>query len=223
MSSLIAREGYTIIAGVLCSAAGLFVCSLLAGGSFAAVLRILAALTFVFFIFCLFFFRNPERYFEYDSNVLLCPADGTVVAIQNVHEQKYLKNNVKRISVFMSVFNVHVNRSPVQGSIEYLKYNPGKFINAMEDKASEDNESLFAGIQCLDRPEKIAVNFIAGLIARRIVFYKKLHDTVRQGERINIIKFGSRVDLYCPDTVDIKVKVGDKVRAGETVMAVFTN
>ena len=121
----------------------------------------------------------------------------------------------------MSIFNVHVNRAPADGRIEYIKYNPGKFVAAFNEKASEDNENLFIGIDCTEKSEKIAVRFIAGLIARRIVFYKKLHDDIKQGDRINLIRFGSRVDLFCPPDSQIKVKIGDRVSAGETLMAFF--
>jgi len=159
----------------------------------------------------MFFFRNPERKIVYATKSLIAPADGTIIAVRKVNEPQYIKNTTNRISIFMSIFNVHVNRSPTNGTVEFLKYNSGKFISAFKDKASEENESLFVGIKIADRDEKIAVNFIAGLIARRIVFYKKLHDTIGQGERINIIKFGSRVDLYCSDNFEIKVKVLENI------------
>jgi len=154
-----------------------------------------------------------------DANALISPADGTVIDIKTVTEDRYLQAPAQRISIFMSVFNVHVNRTPLSGTIEYIQYNPGKFINAFKEKASEDNENLLIGIRAQEGGVKIAVKFIAGLIARRIVFYKKKDDRVEQGERINIIRFGSRVDLFCPPGSEILVKSGQKVTAGITVMA----
>lgn len=219
MTSLIAREGYPIIGAVACIALVLLVCSYLAGTQLGTVLRILALISFLFALFSIYFFRDPERAGDYSPNVLIAPADGTIIDIRETPEPLYLNGTAKRVSIFMSVFNVHVNRAPVNGTIEFLKYNQGKFISAFKDKASDENESMFAGIQCTDRPDKIAVKFIAGLIARRIVFYKKLSDQIRQGERINMIRFGSRVDVYCPVTAAVKVKNGDTVTAGVTVIA----
>jgi phosphatidylserine decarboxylase len=121
----------------------------------------------------------------------------------------------------MSVFNVHVNRAPMDGTVELLRYNPGKFFSAFKDKASEENESIFAGIKGRDGKVRVSVKFIAGLIARRIVFYKQVHDGVMQGERINMIRFGSRVNIFCPIDSVINVKKGDAVTAGMTVIAVL--
>jgi phosphatidylserine decarboxylase len=150
---------------------------------------------------------------------LISPADGTVIDVKSVTEDCYLKAPAQRISIFMSVFNVHVNRTPLSGTIDYVQYNPGTFINAFKEKASEDNENLLVGIRSEENGVKIAVRFIAGLIARRIVFYKKKEDKVTQGERVNIIRFGSRVDLFCPPDSEILVQSGQKVTAGITVMA----
>jgi phosphatidylserine decarboxylase len=216
---LIAREGYPIIYTV-CAAALLF----LAGGRFtggisSVLLYALGILTCLFLLFCLYFFRDPERTPTRDDHALISPADGTVIDVKNVTENCYLQAPAQRISIFMSVFNVHVNRTPLSGTIEYVQYNPGKFINAFKEKASEDNENLLIGIRSQKDGVKIAVRFIAGLIARRIVFYKKKEDIVVQGERINIIRFGSRVDLFCPPGSEILVKSGQKVTAGITVMA----
>lgn len=221
MPPYIAREGYLIILTIALVASVFFGLACLTSGQFAVGLKILAALVFLFLIFTIYFFRDPERAKGFDPQALIAPADGTIIAVKEVDEPRFLKTRAMRLSIFMSVFNVHVNRSPLSGRVELIQYNPGKFISAFKEKASEDNENLFVGIQARDRSEKIAVKFIAGLIARRIVFYKKLHDKVEQGQRINIIRFGSRVDLYCPMGSEIKVKKGDKVTAGETVMALF--
>ncbi len=223
MPSFIAREGYSIIMTVLAVAAALLFFSFITDARFAFPLQILASAVFLFFVFTLFFFRDPERKTGLNPSALIAPADGTIIAVKEMNEPRYLKGGSTRISIFMSVFNVHVNRSPINGLIELVHYNPGKFISAFKEKASEDNESLLVGIQGQESYKKIAVKFIAGLIARRIVFYKKLNDTISQGERINLIRFGSRVDLYCPRGTEIKVKNGDKVTAGETVIALFKN
>lgn len=219
MHPFIAREGYPIAGTILGIAIALFLLSCIVQGQAENALRACSLIVFLFFIFSLYFFRDPERTVPADRNALLSPADGTIIDIREINEPRYLKTSARRVSIFMSVFNVHVNRAPASGTVEFMHYNPGKFISAFKDKASDENESLFVGIQSSERPEKIGVKFIAGLIARRIVFYNKLKDAVSQGERINMIRFGSRVDIFCPVTAEIKVKNGDKVTAGITVIA----
>jgi len=221
MHPIIARQGYPIILTIFVISGVLFLLACLAEGQFSFVLKIFSGVFFLFFIFSLSFFRDPERKNDYSPKDLISPADGTIIDVKEVIEPQYLKKNAKRVSIFMSVFNVHVNRSPINGFVDFVKYNPGKFISAFKEKASEDNESLFVGLQARQGSVQIGVKFIAGLIARRIVFYKKLNDAVVQGERINMIKFGSRVDLFCPINAEIKIKKGDKVFAGQTVIAVL--
>jgi len=216
---LIAREGYPIIYAVCAAALVFFAGGRLTGGTPSGLLYALGILACLFLLFCLYFFRDPQRTTPVDAQALISPADGTVIDIKTVTEDRYLQAPTQRISIFMSVFNVHVNRTPLSGTIDYIQYNPGKFINAFKEKASEDNENLLIGIREQDGDVRIAVRFIAGLIARRIVFYKKKEDRVAQGERINIIRFGSRVDLFCPPGSEILVKSGQKVTAGVTVMA----
>ncbi|MBM4311824.1 MAG: phosphatidylserine decarboxylase family protein [Deltaproteobacteria bacterium] len=216
---IIAREGYPIIFSVCAAAIILLAGGRIASGGGAVFLNVLGIIACLFLLFSLYFFRDPERSVIRDANALISPADGTVIDIKTVTEDRYLQAPAQRISIFMSVFNVHVNRTPLSGTIEYIQYNPGKFINAFKEKASEDNENLLIGIRAQEGGVKIAVRFIAGLIARRIVFYKKKDDRVEQGERINIIRFGSRVDLFCPPGSEILVKSGQKVTAGITVMA----
>ena len=195
---LIARAGYPVIGCIAIGAAVLCVISLFASGSIQTVLRISAGLGLFLFLFSLYFFRDPERAIPSDAGVLLAPADGAVIDIREMDEPVYLKTKAVRVSIFMSVFNVHVNRAPMDGVVDFLKYNPGTFISAFKDKASDENESIFAGIKSADGAVRISVKFIAGLIARRIAFYKKVNDGIRQGERINMIRFGSRVDIFCP-------------------------
>ncbi|MEI6126636.1 MAG: phosphatidylserine decarboxylase family protein [Pseudomonadota bacterium] len=219
MHPIIARKGFPIIGIIFCSVLVLFLLSCIAHGHLASAFRIGSLAGALFLFFSLYFFRDPERNIPHNRKVLLSPADGTIIDIREMSEPLYLKTSARRVSIFMSVFNVHVNRSPVNGTIEYMHYNPGKFISAFKDKASDENESMLVGIQRTAGSEKIAVKFIAGLIARRIVFYNKLKDKVGQGERINMIRFGSRVDIFCPLNAEIKVKNGDKVTAGITVIA----
>jgi phosphatidylserine decarboxylase len=139
--------------------------------------------------------------------------------IKDLFEPTYLKQNVRQISIFLSVFNVHVNRSPVRGTVETVKYNPGKFLVASVDKASLDNEQTAMVIT--DGGTKILVKQIAGLIARRIVCYAKPGDKIDIGERYGLIRFGSRVDIFLPTDVDLKVKVGDRVKGARDIIAVL--
>jgi len=164
-----------------------------------------------------YFFRDPERTGERGDKVVVSPADGVVVMITEVDEPSYIAGKATRISIFMNVFNVHVNRYPVNGTVRYLKYNKGKFLNAAHDKASLDNEQMSVGIESGSR--KILVRQIAGLIARRIVNYARNGDLAAQGVRMGIIRFGSRVDVFIPPGSAMRVKVGERTVAGTTVLA----
>jgi phosphatidylserine decarboxylase len=220
MPSIIAREGYPFIAGAVVAALALYALSCALPPALLTGARAVAIVSLVFALFCTWFFRDPERRSAADSSSLLSPADGTVIDIREVQEPLYLKKSVKRVSIFMSVFNVHVNRAPMKGTIDFVHYNPGKFISAFKEKASLDNESIFIGIQEPASSRAIAVKLIAGLIARRIVLYKKNRDALQRGERIGMIRFGSRVEIYCPLSTEITVKKGDAVIAGETVVGI---
>ncbi len=169
-------------------------------------------------LFVLFFFRDPERSVPEGKGVVVSPADGKVIVIKDIFEPTYLKQDVKQISIFLSVFNVHVNRAPLEGTVETVKYNPGKFHVASVDKASLDNEQTAMVIANGSR--KILVKQIAGLIARRIVCYAKPGDAVKTGERYGLIRFGSRVDIFLPRDADLKVKLGDRVKGARDVIAV---
>ncbi len=170
-------------------------------------------------LFVLFFFRDPDRTVPGGKGIVVSPADGRVIVIKDVFEPTYLKQNVKQISIFLSVFNVHVNRSPSSGTVEIVKYNPGKFHVASVDKASLANEQTAMVIS--DGGAKILVKQIAGLIARRIVCYAKPGDKIDIGERYGLIRFGSRVDIFLPRDVDLKVKVGDCVKGASDIIAVM--
>jgi phosphatidylserine decarboxylase len=167
-------------------------------------------------LFVLFFFRDPERPAPGGKNIVVSPADGRVIVIKDVYEPDYLKKDVKQVSIFLSVFNVHVNRAPYGGVVEIVKYNPGKFHVASVDKASLDNEQTAMVIA--NGQQKILVKQIAGLIARRIVCYARPGDTVTRGERYGLIRFGSRVDLFLPRDAELKVKVGDRVKGARDVI-----
>ena len=188
-----------------------------------------ACLSIVFFmltLFTLYFFRDPDRAREQvgkgnDLREVLSPADGRVLDVIEIFEPRYLHYPAKRVSIFMSIFNVHVNRSPVEGKIEYLHYNPGKFMSAFKEKASLDNEQISIGVIKKSQGEpdkKLLFTLIAGLIARRIVLWKKESDQVKKGERIGMIRFGSRVDLYLPREAEVMIKKGQHVMAGKTVI-----
>ncbi|MBW1678827.1 MAG: phosphatidylserine decarboxylase family protein [Deltaproteobacteria bacterium] len=187
------------------------------------LIAIAILLWLLFLEFC-YFFRDPERNAPPDSGVIVAAADGKIIDIRSLKEESFLKEECWRVSIFMDIFNVHVNRAPITGKIQYYRYNPGKFISAFKEKASLDNEQASIGIDGEGegkRRIKVLVKLIAGLIARRIVVWKGLGDELLKGERISIIKFGSRVDVYFPLQVELKVHEGDRVKAGETVIGVI--
>jgi phosphatidylserine decarboxylase len=188
-------------------------------------LRISALVCWVAFIFCVNFFRDPERETPVDESNIISPADGTIIDIRRVTEKGYFKREVNRISIFMSVFNVHVNRAPIEGKIDYLHYRKGDFLAAYREEASSGNEQMSVGFSKRsengggDNHElKIMIKLIAGYLARRIVVWKSLDEHVQQGERIGMIKFGSRVEVYLPEEWEVGVKKGDRVKAGETIV-----
>ena len=175
-------------------------------------------------IFTLWFFRDPERNTPYDSNSIISSADGKVCLIDESYPPKEVsmsQEKMKRICVFMNVFNVHINRSPVSGTVKAIVYKEGQFLNASLDKASEKNERSSLVISSANSGPEIVVVQIAGLIARRILGFVSSNDNLAQGERFGLIRFGSRVDIYMPLDAVTKCTVGDKVVAGESVLASF--
>ncbi len=186
---------------------------------FALGWRNTGAVALVLTLFVLFFFRDPERPVPEGKGVVVSPADGKVIVIKDIFEPTYLKQDVVQISIFLSVFNVHVNRSPLAGTVELVKYNPGKFHVASVDKASLDNEQTAMVIA--DGHARVLVKQIAGLVARRIVCYAKPGDTIKRGERYGLIRFGSRVDIFVPRDANIKVKLGDRVKGARDIIAVL--
>jgi phosphatidylserine decarboxylase len=203
---IIAREGWPFIAGALVVA--------VAVSLFAPVWSVPF---WLIAIFILQFFRDPGRPVPRGARDVLSPADGRIVVIENV-EDPYLKRPSVKISVFMNVFNVHSNRSPVDGSIVNAWYNPGSFVNADLDKASLENERNALHLRTAGGVDLTCVQ-VAGLIARRILCYVKPGDSLARGQRYGFIRFGSRVDVYLPPDSAIKVTIGDKVSATSTVLA----
>jgi len=213
---MIAKDGVPIIIGT-----GVIVVILgtLAQYFDSIVMEVFAFIFTGIFVFHFFFFRDPERQSPQGDNLIIAPADGTIINIDEVEENEYLNERVQRVSIFMSVFNVHVNRIPLQGEVEYLDYAKGRFKAAFANDAADVNERTVIGIN--SSHGKLMFKQIAGLIARRIVYHIKKGDKVSKGKRFGLIKYGSRVDLYFPLSVKINVKLKEKVRSGSTVIGEF--
>ena len=205
--NIIAHEGYPFI--VFSLVVTVFVAFLGVGW---------LTIPFVFItLFIVWFFRNPERSFQDEEKVLISPADGKVIKIEDVEVNGTISGRFKKISIFMGVLNVHVNRAPYSGKIDTINYHEGKFFSANLDKASLDNERNEVMIRTEDgRP--VWMVQIAGLIARRIVCWVNVGTNIKKGERFGLIRFGSRVEVYLPEDSRISVKLGDKVKAGQTFL-----
>ena len=209
-----AREGLLFIAIAAVVAAG--------GFGFAITRRswglwLAAFVLLLLALWVAYFFRDPERTGERGPSLVVSPADGKLIMITEVDEPGFIKGRAIRISIFMNVFNVHVNRYPVDGVVRYVNYNEGKFFNAAAEKSSLENEQMSVGIETARY--RILVRQIAGLIARRIVTYSKVGEIVKQGDRMGIIRFGSRVDVFVPVGSALRAKVGDTTVAGVTILA----
>jgi phosphatidylserine decarboxylase len=209
-----AREGYLFIGIAILAAASAFAVALVRRSW---ALWLLAVVVTLIALGVAYFFRDPERTGERGASLAVAPADGRLIMMTEVDEPAFIQGRAIRLSIFMNVFNVHVNRYPVDGVVRYVHYNKGRFINAAAEKSSLENEQMSVGIESASR--RILVRQIAGLIARRIVTYSKVGETVQQGDRMGIIRFGSRVDLFLPPGARILAKVGDLTTAGTTVLA----
>ncbi len=177
---------------------------------------ILAGLIF----FCLWFFRDPERKAPVDPSLVASPADGTVTLVDEVEEAQFFKRRMKRVSIFLSVFDVHVNRTPIAGEVLFTEGRGGLYLDARNPEASRLNESLFWAFGSKDRLEKaVGVKLITGAIARRIVPWAQLGEQMERGERFAMIRFGSRTDLFLPLDAEVLVSVGQKVKGCETAIA----
>jgi phosphatidylserine decarboxylase len=182
----------------------------------------LFGLWIVFALFTFYFFRDPDPMTPTGANLVIAPGHGKVDVIDTTAENDFIGGECRRVSIFLSVFDIHVQNAPVTGRIAYFKHTPGEYLNAMRTDCAQFNENVLIGIDSLEpRGEKIGVRLIAGLIARRIVPWIQQGDSVHRGERISLIQFGSRVDVYLPKRAKVKVQLGDKVVGGETVIASF--
>jgi phosphatidylserine decarboxylase len=176
----------------------------------------------ILMLFTIYFFRDPNRTIPYDENVILSPADGKIIEIADLRSTEavpFFSGPMKKVVIFLSVWDVHINRLPIAGKVILLKHQTGRFWPAYKNEAGTQNEQMIIG---LDSPKgKVLVKQIAGILARRIVCRLHESDLVRQGERFGMIKFGSRAELYFPSSVNVKVKIGDRVRAGQTIIGEY--
>jgi phosphatidylserine decarboxylase len=180
--------------------------------------KIFLVISVIAFLLLLQFFRSPFRNLITHEDLVIAPADGKVVVIEDVHEPEFFKDTRKQISIFMSPINVHITRNPVSGVVKYFKYHPGNYFVAWHPKSSTKNERTTVVVTSDAGPD-ILFRQIAGAMARRIVWYVTEGDEVNQGEEFGFIKFGSRVDIFVPVDTDIKVNLGEKTKGGQTVIA----
>jgi phosphatidylserine decarboxylase len=213
------KEGYTSLALVI-----LFIFVINAIADYYNANEIIKWIIYIIsaflFVTIVQFFRSPTKNIIVDDNVVLCPADGKVVVIEETEETEYFGDKRLQVSIFMSPTNVHVNRNPVSGIVSYFKYHPGKFLVAWHPKSSTENERTTVVVKNNNGVE-VLFRQIAGALARRIVWYVEKDQKVKQGEEFGFIKFGSRVDLFLPIGTKINVNINDKVVGGKTVIARF--
>jgi phosphatidylserine decarboxylase len=202
----LAPEGYPFIIGALALTVLVFI-FVPAGTLFALALT----------AFMIYFFRDPARTIPWGRDLFVAPADGKIIVIRDVREERYLKADVKQISIFMSPLNVHVNRVPCDGRVKTVRHNKGRFLAAYKDEASVRNENIEMVLET--EYGDILVRQVAGFVARRAVCRKKEGDELKRGERYGVIKFSSRVDIYLPKDVVVKVALNEMIKAGETVVA----
>ncbi len=211
---MLTKYGYSTL-GIISFAAFVIISSsfFFSNGYLKAILIIFPAL---FLLFSINFFRDPDRTPPDKDNVVVSPADGKVLFVKEVEDNKFINGKAKQVSIFMSPLDIHVNRIPISGKVEYLKYYKGDYIAAFDDKASDVNERAEFGIT--SKFGKIFFTQVAGFVARRIIYELKLGDNVSIGKRFGMIKFGSRVDVVVPFNWKEKVKKDEKVKAGETIL-----
>ncbi len=194
----------------------------LIGSAILAFFSVLVVLWAVFVGFTLYFFRDPEARVPEGPNLILAPAHGTVDVIDETTEAEVMRGPCRRISIFLSVFDVHVQNAPVSGTVTLFRHQPGRYLNALRSESASENENVLIGLETKERPgTALGVRLVAGLIARRIVPWIAPGDAVTRGERIGLIQFGSRVELYLPLTARIRTQLRDQVVGGETVVAAF--
>lgn len=216
---MLSKDGYSnilvsvIVAAVVCVAASFL-------NHWTAWILYGAAALLV--LFMLFFFRDPDRDVPDDDRLILAPADGKVVYCKQVEEPLYIEGQATQISIFLSPLDVHVNRSPATGTVEYLQYNPGKYLMAWDHRASSMNERADFGLRHASGT-RIFFRQITGFMARRIVYHLHKGDHIGGGERFGMMKFGSRMDILLPAHIDVEVREGDRTVGGETVLARITH
>lgn len=211
-----AKEGLGFIISAALFSAIMSIGSWVSGNPWLSIATIFS---WLFVIFSCYFFRDPERQIPMGENNIVSPADGKIISIEEVTEPEFFQGRVNRISIFLSVFNVHVNRVPMSGRVVHFDYRQGKFFPAFKEKASLDNEQTVIGIensQC-----KLLFKQIAGIIARRIVCHVREGRKVTKGERFGMIKFGSRVDIFLPLEVQITVKLNQYVAGGSSIIGII--
>ena len=180
----------------------------------------ISGLGLIFSLFTLWFFRDPDPVVPADSRLVVAPGHGKVDVIDETDEANVMGGRCRRVSIFLSVFDVHVQQSPVAGRVTYLRHTPGLFLNALKTESAAHNENVLIGLETTaPAGVKIGVRLITGLIARRIIPWVQTGEEIAKGERISLIQFGSRVNLYLPLNAEISVKLGDRVVGGETVVA----
>jgi phosphatidylserine decarboxylase len=211
------REGYKLIMVTLLILAGINIAMQSWLGDEHIAGKIVLIISLVFFILIVQFFRNPARNTVINENHIIAPADGTVVVIEEVEEPEYFKDKRRQISIFMSPVNVHVNRNPISGTVKYAKYHPGKYLVAWHPKSSTENERTTLVIG--NPKAEILFRQIAGALAKRIIYYIKEGEQVKQGEEMGFIKFGSRIDIFLPLSATVNVALQQKTKGGETVIA----
>ena len=212
--------GWTLV--LLCVILAMGLVAKFLGSLIIAVSTALVLLWMLFAIFTLYFFRDPQARVPSGANLVVSPGHGKVDMIDELDEPVFMGGRCKRISMFLSVIDVHVQNTPIAGQVKYVRHTSGKFLNAMAAESAAENENVLIGFESSERPGvKIGARLIAGLIARRIIPWVSEGETVARGERMSLIQFGSRVDVYLPLSAKIQVKLGDKTVGGETVLAML--
>ncbi len=211
----------TLIAGAILLA--IYVLATVGAAVLAAIaLPVLLPLWVLFAVFTLYFFRDPNARVPKGANLILAPAHGKVDVIDTTTEPLFMGGECRRVSIFLSIFDVHVQNAPVTGKVSFFKYTVGQFLSALKTESAIYNENVLLGIESSDPAgQKIGVRLIAGVIARRIVPYVQLGEAVARGDRISLVQFGSRADVYLPLKAQIRIKLGDHVTGGESILAVI--
>lgn len=210
------KEGLGIIVAVLLFSLTISIGVWVTGNH---LLLVTSIICWILLAFILFFFRDPERHVPEGNNLIISPADGKIIEIREENEPEFLEKKATKISIFLSLFNVHINRIPIDGKVTYFDYARGKFYPAFKKIASIENEQTIIGIE--NTTCKILMKQIAGMFARRIVCHVRAGHKVKKGERFGIIKFGSRVDICIPTQVKLQVKLNDNVKAGESILGLI--